>query len=228
MSNQPPTLRPWSQRPFTDGENVSLNQFHDWIITSLNALIGQNVPSAPGFGSLQNPVINPASKQLASQGSRTNSISTAITWTSTTTSISFYWDGTNGSKPLTIYRDDNTVISPVVGSLVVSGLTPNTLYFFYPFFQDFSEIANSANITAEPLGTVVFASVPGAKPVGSPPVAYTAQNPLCTQRQYLLDHIPLALSLSTTGITTPNAGTGSGSGGSGGGGAGGGNGRFDV
>lgn len=223
----PTKLRPYSLAPHPSDE-AGVKTFFDWVQTTLNALVGQQVPPDQGFNSLANPQINPASNQLRSAGSRANSTASAITWSATTTTITFYWDGTHSSKPLTIYRDDNTVAGPFVGSLLVSGLTPGTTYFFYPFFQDFSELpgANVQNVTAEPLGTVVFASVPAAKPVGTPAVAYTAQNQLALQRQYLLDHIPLALNLATTGVATPGAGTTTGSGGTGGGGAGSGIGRF--
>ena len=226
MAN-PTKLRPWQQRP-NPGDEASVAAFYDWVQTTLNALVGQQVPPDQGFNSLANPQINPASSQLRSAGGRINSVATAIKWTSTTTSITFYWDGTNGSTPLTIYRDDNTIAGPIVGSLLVQGLSPSTTYFFYPFFQDFSELpaSNVQNIGSEPLGTVVFASVPAANPVGSPAVAYTVKSALAIQRQYLLDHIPLAIGLSSTGITTPGAGSGSGSGGSGGGGGGGGGGNI--
>ena len=226
MAN-PTKLRPWQQRP-NPGDDASVAAFYDWVQTTLNTLIGQQVPPASGFDSLANPQINPASAQLASRGGRVTSTVNSITFTTTTTSITFYWDGTNGSKPLTIYRDDNTTAGPISGSLLVSGLSPSTTYFFFPFFQDLTELpaGNIQNITAEPLGTVIFASVPAANPVGSPPVAYLASSPLVVQRQFLQDHIPLALTLSTTGVTTPAAGTGSGSGGSGGGGGGGGGGRY--
>lgn len=207
MSNQPPTLRPWSQRPFTDNENVSLAQFHDWIITSLNALIGQTVPAAPGISALSPGVLDPTTAALRSAGSRTSSLTTNFAAAApSTTAITIYWDGSNSSTILRIYRDDGSVAGPFPGHLPVTSLTANTTYFFYPYFDEATQ-------------TVKFVSAPGA--VGSPPVAYTKASIAVAQQQILRGRIPLAANLSVTGFATPAAGstpaTSQGGGGGGGG-----------
>jgi hypothetical protein len=203
MANLP--LKPYSQAPMVDDGNM--RDFLTWVHVSLNQLIGQaNATPQQGFQALINKQLDPTTSQLISLGGRITSVTSLVAFTSTTTSITFYWDGTNGSDQLQIYRDDGTIIGPtLVGSPVtVSGLTANTLYFFYLYWD-------------ETLQRV--AMVPGQ--VGTPPFAFTAKSLLAAQQQQLATRIPLAPFFTTTGITTPAAGTGGGGGGTGGGGGGG-------
>lgn len=207
-------IKPYGQRPFDPGWADQSNNWGDWVTSALNQLIGQNgVPPAKGFPSLSVPVVDPTSSQITSAGSRMSSVTTAIAWTATTTTVTFYWDGTNGSQVLRIGRDDGTVYGPnPAGSPVtVTGLTANTQYFFYPYFD-------------ETLQAVRFPTVANVA-VGSPAVAFTSPNFPAAQQQILRGHVPLGLLLVSTGVTTPNSGSTSGSGGSGGGGAGSGGGR---
>jgi hypothetical protein len=219
-------LRQYSQFPYDDGLSQQSKEALDWLVTSVNTLVGQNLTLQQGFQALNQPKVNPANTQVIANGNRTASIASSITYVAAANSISFYWDGTNNSIPLSIYRDDNTIITPIVGNLTVSGLLASTLYYFYPYFQDYSVSAQApiSNITGEVPGTVVFAAVPAANPSGTPPVAYLAQSLLCLQRQALLDHIPLAALLATNGIMTGSGAGSGGSGGSPGGGTGGGRG----
>lgn len=137
-----------------------------------------------------------------------SSISTPIQWIATTTSISFYWDGTNGSSFLRIGRDDGTVIGPTNNGspVIVSNLTISTQYYFYPYWDEVQQ-------------KVIFATVQNVA-VGIPALAFTVPNFLAAQQQILRGRIPLAILLAQTGVATPGAGTTSGTGGSGGGGAG--------
>jgi hypothetical protein len=205
------SLKPWSQVPEAYDR--------DWAVqvqSALNQILSQgNAPPGQGLASVQQNSVSPAAPQLISIGNRAVSITSAITWTSTATSISLFWDGTNGSQPLTIYRDDGTVMPPISGNITISGLTNATKYFFYPFYQEI--VPASYNWGGEQVG-VNFAKVLNVS-LGSPPIAFTAQNPLAIQQQLARDHIQLAPLLASTGITA-GAG-GSGSGGSGGGGTGG-------
>ena len=200
-------IKPWSLRPHDEALGFSTNQFLDWVQIALNALIGQSIQVGQGLDALSKSSVDPTTARLISLGSRPQSITTALTFTSTPTSFSFWWDGTNGSTRFTIYRDDGTIIyPPLSGSgLTVSGLVASTKYFFYPYFDEGSQL-------------VVFPSVTGA--VGSPPIAYTSQSALAAQAQIMRNRIPLAPNFGTTGITTPASGSGSGNGGSGGGGGG--------
>src|SRR5262245_2867910 len=147
------------------------------------------------------------------------SVATAITFDAGgagSTSITFYWDGTHGSTPFMIGRDDGTRVGPITNGspFTVSGLTAATTYFFYPYYEEASQSIRFSG-ARPPQGII------GTVPVGSPPVAYTAQTFWPAQDQMLRGRIQLAMLMATTGVKT---GTGSGSGGSGGGGGGGGGG----
>ena len=195
-------VKPYSLRPYDPSLNPGTNQYLDWVTQSINWLIGLNTPTKPGLPAVQDNLIDPTSPQFISLGSRPQSITTAMSFVASTTSITFYWDGTNGSMPLQIYRDDGTVTSPIYGNQVVSGLATTTKYYFFPYYN-------------EALGKVLW--VLGG--VGAPPYASLTITPTLLQQQYLRGHIPLALGLGSTGVTT---GSGGGSGGGGGGGGGGG------
>lgn len=117
-------------------------------------------------------------------------------FSSTTTSITHTWT----SIPL--YRNNGAVdtinASPASG-ITVSGLTANTQYYFYPYWD---EIQRTLNFTST------------SDAVGTPPIAYTAKSVLAAQQQNLATHVPLSNGGYT--ITTPSSGTGGGSGGGGG------------
>lgn len=203
-------LKPWSSAP------REFDPAHaDWVTSALNTLIGQaNVPQSSGFPSLVVPTVDPTTSQIPSKGSRMSSVATPITFTFTATSVSFFWDGTNGSQFLRIGRDDGTVVGPTNNGspVTVTGLTTNT-YYFYPYWD-------------EVLQKVVFATVQNVA-VGNPPIAFLNQNFLAAQQQILRNRIPLGLLLVQTGVTL-TGGAGSGTGGSGGGGAGSGGGRGNI
>lgn len=206
----PPKVKPLTQFPQSGNLSQQERQAMDQLVTAINQLIGQaNAPQGSGLQAFGPNIINPTTNQISTGGNRTGSVTTSIAFTTTTTSASFFWDGSNGSVPFTIYRDDGSITGPtIVGSgLTVTGLSPNTKYFFYPYWDE------SAN-------QIKFAIIPGVG-IGAPAMAFTSFSIQAAQIQILRGHIPLAPSLSSTGLTTPAAGTGSGSGG-GGGGAGGG------
>lgn len=58
-------------------------------------------------------------------------------YTSTANSITWYWDGTNGSTVIVIKRSDSTnQVIPTAGSgLTVTGLLNTTTYYFLPFWS---------------------------------------------------------------------------------------------
>lgn len=199
-------LKPWSMAP--PGEYDPTHA--DWVTSALNQLIGQaNTPPSIGFPSLVNPTVDPTTTQITSRGSRTSSVVTEIKWSTTNVagvcSVTFFWDGTNGSQELKIGRDDGTVVGPTNNGspAIVNGLVANTQYFFYPYWD-------------EAMQTVVFATTPNVA-VGTPPIAFTVGNFLAAQQQILRGRIPLGLLLVSTGVTTPAApGTATGTGGTGG------------
>lgn len=191
MSN-PTKLRPYKLAPHpADEANVKL--FFDWIQTTLDTLIGQQVPPAQGFQALSPGVVDPTTAGLKSAGSRTSSLTTNFGASApSTTSIQLFWNGTNNSTILRIYRDDGSIAGPFPGSQLVTSLTANTTYFFYPYFDEASQ-------------SVKFVSVTGA--VGNPPIAYTTTSIVVAQQQILRGRVPLASNLAVTGFATPNAGS---------------------
>lgn len=56
-------------------------------------------------------------------------------YTSTSSSITLYWDGTNGSAVFVIYRPDGTKQVVPQSNITVSALTPSTTYYFLPYFN---------------------------------------------------------------------------------------------
>jgi hypothetical protein len=186
-------VRQYSQAPFDDSLGQQTKDWQDWVTTALNTLVGQNLTLQQGFNALSSPQVNPSTSQVQSLGSRVASLTTNFGAAApSTTSITLYWDGTNNSTILRIYRDDGTVAGPFPGSQTITGLVAATTYFFYPYFDEATQ-------------KVLFVSIPPA--VGSPPIAYTAATIAVAQQQILRGRIPLAANLSVTGFATPAAGS---------------------
>jgi hypothetical protein len=178
----------------------------DSMLVQTNTLLGSgSVPPGTGVPAFGSAIIDPTGAQVITGGQRTGSVTTQITYTSTTTSITFYWDGTNGSTQFKVARDDGTTTGPLItGSPVtVTGLTAGTTYYFYMYWD-------------ETLTRVQFATVAGTA-VGSPAYAFTSQNIAAQQQTILKNRILLSPNFVTAGITTQSAGSGSGTGGIGGG-----------
>lgn len=128
---------------------------------------------------------------------------------SDSSSITWYWDGTNGSTVPVINRADGTRFTvPTAGSgLQVTGLSANTTYYFLPFWN----VNNLCNI----------GWVQGT--VGAPQIAFVvadttdpANNPFYLMQQTLQQNEPLTSGYMTAATTV----SGSGGGGAGGGGGG--------
>src|SRR5215472_15424676 len=195
-SKSPGSIMAFKQRTYTEvphDEDISpqIREFLASLLSQVNALSGKGVPPAgQGIQALSQNNIDPTTGQITSAGSRVSSVTTAIGFVSSTTSagvstISFYWDGTNNSQVFKIGRDDGSVYGPnPAGSpLAVNQLVASTTYYFYPYFD-------------EALQKIVFAAVPG-KSVGTPPVAFPAQNFKAAQQQIMRGYIELALFLSS-------------------------------
>jgi hypothetical protein len=204
-------IKPFGQRPFDANLSPQTNQWLDQLTTAVNALIGTQPPPSIGFSALAPAVVNPASTQITSVGSRPQSIATKIAVVAQPTSISFHWDGTNGSTPLSIYRDDYSIITPMSGHMIVTGLSANTTYYFYPFYDERDATIKWVDDTRP---------TPRSLRVGTPQIAFTSASVLGAQSQIFNQHISLAASLGSAGITTPNAGSTSSFTTGGGGGAG--------
>jgi hypothetical protein len=126
-------------------------------------------------------------------------------YTSTSTTLTWYWDGTNGSTVPVITRADGTRFTvPTSGSgLTISGLTANTTYYFLPFWN----VTNVCNI----------GWVPGT--IGSPQIAFVVADttdpvnePSYIMEQTLQQNEPLSAGFMSAITTT----SGSGGGGAGG------------
>lgn len=130
-------------------------------------------------------------------------------YTSTDSSITWYWDGTNGSHVIVISRSDGTRFTvPISGSpMTISGLSASTTYYFLPYWN----VHNTCNI-----GWVTGT-------VGSPQIAFVVgdtTDPVNTQ-QYLMNQNAQGLEALTGGFMSAATAAGGGSGGGGGGGGGG-------
>lgn len=203
-----PRAKAYNQFPRDSALGDQSLQALDWVVTQLNQIVGQGVPPPfQGLPSVQNNIVNPTTGQITSLGSRMSSVTTAIAFVATTTTITLFWDGTNGSQVFMVGRDDGSVYGPnPAGSpLKITGLVASTNYWLYGYFDEVQSVIRFAT---------------NAKAVGSPALAFTAPNFNAAQQQIMRGHIPLGLLMVTTGISTPGSGSSSGSGGSGGGGAG--------
>ena len=132
--------------------------------------------------------VDPTRPGVLMRGSVPPVWNTGFTYTSTPSSITWSWTG------LTIFRADGTTTAIPDSSLAVSGLTPGTTYYFYPYFDE------SQNALAWVAG--------GA---GSPPNALTAKTNAAAQQQSLQGRIPLSQGAMVA--ATPVSGSGGGSGG---------------
>lgn len=132
--------------------------------------------------------IDPTKAGVLMKGSVPPTWSGAFTYISTTTTLTWSWSS------LSILRADGTSTSVPNGSLAVSGLTPGTTYYFYPYWDD---VAGA------------FAWVAGG--TGSPANAQTAKTNGAAQQQALQGRVPLSQGAMVAATT--NSGTGGGSGG---------------
>jgi len=107
----------------------------------------------------------------------------------TPNSVTFYYDGTNGSQVLTMYRANGVQSQVAAGRTVVTGLAPNTTYYFYPYFD---ERTQSLKWVA---GTM-----------GNPAIAFTVDNSGASQQARLTHHIPLTPGTAII-VTTPAGGS---------------------
>ncbi len=197
--------RTYTEVPHDETISPQIREFLASLLSQVNALSGQGTPTTgQGIQALSLNTVDPTTGQIVSAGSRVSSVTTALGFIASTNtaavgSVTFFWDGSNGSQVFKIGRDDGSVYGPnPAGSpLVVTGLpasaTTTTTYYFYPYFD-------------EALQKIVFASVPGQS-IGMPPLAFPAQSFKAAQQQIMRGHVALALSLSATGVQVPAAGT---------------------
>ncbi|MBZ5696266.1 MAG: hypothetical protein LAN36_13005 [Acidobacteriia bacterium] len=133
--------------------------------------------------------IDPTKSGVLMKGSVPPTWSGAFTYASTTTSLTWTWSG------LSIYRADGTATAVPNGSVIVTGLTPGTTYYFYPYWDDVA---------------AALAWVAGG--AGSPANAQTAKTNLAAQQQSLQGRVPLSQGAMVAATTTSGTGGGSGGG----------------
>jgi len=127
-------------------------------------------------------------------------------FTSTANSITWYWDGTNGSTVIVLKRSDSTTqVIPTTGSgLTITGLANATTYYFLPYWPP----NNGSNV----------GWVPGT--IGSPQIAFVLADTTSVNNGnfYLLEQSLQDREQLTSGFMTATTGTSGGGGGGGGGG----------
>lgn len=123
--------------------------------------------------------------------------------TEASTSISIYWDGTNGSNAFTLRLADASTKSIPTGSTTITGLSSGVTYKFYPYYDVLSN-------------AVGFVTTGGA---GSPAIAFastSAVSVLSTAAAETAYPGRIALAFTSIQITTTGGGGGGGTGGGGG------------
>lgn len=141
--------------------------------------------------------VSSGSKQ---QASTLPTVNGAFAYTANASTIIWYWDGTNGSSPITIFWPDgsSTIVPPA--SFAVSGLAASTTYTFYPYFD--------VN-----LGGVNFVIL--ATGNGSPKAAFIGSSQLAAAAQSADNRVGMTANTITASTTAgaPAGGSGGGSGG---------------
>ncbi len=132
--------------------------------------------------------IDPSKPGILAKGSIPPTWNASFTYTSAPTTVTWSWSS------FTVYRADGTTTAIPNGSLVVTGLTAGTSYFFYPYWDE----------SAAALNWVAGGS-------GTPANAQSAKTNLAAQQQSLQARIPL--SQGAVVAATPLSGSGGGSGG---------------
>jgi hypothetical protein len=116
----------------------------------------------------------------------------AFTYVSATSTITWSWSA------LTVARADGTTTAVANGSLTITGPTPGTTYYFYPYWDD-------SALALAWVGAL-------ASSAGTPANAFTAKTNAAAQQQSLQGLIPLSQGAMIAATTTSGAGGGSGGG----------------
>jgi len=163
------------------------------------ARIENAVSTLPSYDTLAAGVSSP----LIQQASVLPTVVGAFAYTSTGSTITWYWDGTNGSTLLSILFPNGVVIPVPPASFTVTGLAASTTYKFYPYF-DVNFYAN------------LFAQDP-TNGTGTPPAAFGPAANTNNVKQIVSadNHVSMTDTTMTGATTAGGAGGGSG-GGSGG------------
>lgn len=138
-----------------------------------------------------------SSTGLKQQANAVPTVNGTIAYVSTASSITWYWDGTNGSSLLTIFWPDGSSTQVPPANLAITGLSASTTYTFYPYFS-------------VDLNSILFAQVAGG--LGTPPAAYSGSTMAAATVQSLDGNASILASPLTAATTSSGSGGGSGGG----------------
>ena len=136
--------------------------------------------------------IDPTKAGVLMKGSVPPTWSGEFTYVSATSTITWSWTA------LAIARADGTTTAVANGSLTVTGLTPGTTYYFYPYWDD-------SALTLAWVGGI-------GSSAGTPANAFTAKTNSAAQQQSLQGLVPLSQGAMIAATTTSGTGGGSGGG----------------
>jgi hypothetical protein len=140
-------------------------------------------------GALTAGQVDPTKPGVLMKGSVPPTWSGALTYASTTSSITWFWSG------LAVSRADGSTTAIPAGSLAINGLASGTTYYFYPYWDE----------SASALNWVAGGS-------GAPANAQPAKTNSAAQQQALQNRIPLSQGAMVAATTTSGTGGGSGGG----------------
>jgi hypothetical protein len=136
------------------------------------------------------PQWSPAGDEIGKQGSMSNTYTGGLTYTSTTSSITWSWN-------ITASRTDRALtVNSYSGSQTITGLASGTSYNFYPFIDEINQV-------------VTMVTTGGT---GAPSWAHSGTAVAWTQEQARGDHFPLSSAPVVASTTTSGSGGGSGGG----------------
>lgn len=133
--------------------------------------------------------VDPSKSGVLAKGSVPPTWSGAFTYVSTTSSLTWSWIG------LKIYRADGNTTSVPDGSLAMTGLSPGTTYYFYPYWD---EMSSALSWVSGGVGSLGYSQVAKTVPAA--------------QQQALQGRIPLSQGAVTAATTSSGTGGGSGGG----------------
>jgi hypothetical protein len=179
-------------------QNASIVQAHNQLAGTVASSQNQAQQTAAQVTAL--PSLDLLSSGVSTQLNTTQASilpahNTGGTYVATSTTITFYWDGTNGSQQIQIvWPDGSTTLAPLA-NLAVTGLTPGATYYFYPSYN-----VQLNMIEFAPQGAP--ATCPNGD--GTPPVAYPAANVYAAAAQdgdgcQALSNGPVVITLPSTG-----------------------------
>ncbi|HKQ85653.1 MAG TPA: hypothetical protein VJS43_02675, partial [Candidatus Acidoferrales bacterium] len=142
-----------------------------------------------GTDALTSGKVDPSKPGVLAKGSIPPSWSGSFTYVSTISTLTWSWSG------LTVYRADGSTTAIPNGSVAVTGLSPATTYYFYPYWDE----------SSSSLDWVAAAS-------GSPGLAQAAKTNSAAQQQASQGRIPLSQGAIIAATTASGTGGGSGGG----------------